>query len=64
MKSTSRGAAQRLAKQIQLERCHLEPVLIEKGQERRQEIIKHSPRNGKGVIKITRKARQYHGNKF
>ncbi len=64
MKSTSYGIAQTLAKRIQYERCRLDPVIIEKGQERRQEIIKHSPRNGKGVIKITKKARQYHGNKF
>ncbi len=59
-----RGAAQSYAKRLQYERCKADPVCIEKGQERRQEIIKHSTRNGKGVIKITKKARQYHGNKF
>jgi hypothetical protein len=64
MKSTSTGVAQTLAKQIQYERVRRDPVIIEKGHERRQEILKHSRRNGKGVIKITKKARKLHGNIF
>ena len=64
MKSTSYGIAQTLAKRIQYERCRLDPVCIEKGQERRQEILKHSKRNANGVIKISKLARKLHGNIF
>ena len=64
MKSTSRGAAQSWAKRVQYERCKADPVCIEKGHERRQEILKHSRRNNKGVIKITKRARELHGSKF
>ena len=64
MKGNSRGVAQSWARQIQYERCRLEPAVVEKGQERRQNIIKYSQRNNKGIVLIDKSKRKALGNKF
>lgn len=63
MKSTSTGVAQRLAKEIQAERCKPNMVWVEPNNEKRQDIVRHARRTN-GVVRISKLARHYHGNKF
>ena len=62
MSYKSRGNIQRIAQRIQMDRLESQaPIMVERGNVKRQEVLKHSPRvNGNGVIKISKKAREFH----
>ena len=67
MNYKSRGKPQYVARVIQEESLKAqacEIVWIEKGIDRRQEILKHSNRKNKGIVRISKRARELHGNKF
>ena len=59
----SHGTPQRIAKGIQAERVEPNFIYHEQNNEKRQNICKYSKRTN-GVIRITKAARHYHGDKF